>query len=42
MGDELGDRDGDFQQWSTMAYKKVCLEIGEKANVEIVQEKATR
>ena len=28
LGDELGDRDGEFRRWSRLAFKKSCVEAG--------------
>jgi nitric-oxide synthase len=28
LGDELGDRDGEFRRWSRLAFQKSCIETG--------------
>ena len=28
FGDELGDRDGEFNKWAKFVYQKACLEAG--------------
>ena len=31
FGDELGDRDGEFNKWAKAVYQKACLETGLQA-----------
>ena len=31
LGDELGDRDGEFNRWMKNLYQKACLEFGVNA-----------
>ena len=32
LGDELGDRDGEFNKWMKAVYQKACLESGVNAD----------